>query len=206
MRLTAGVRKEREYFKQKQELTGCAVELFLLSQVLATASKLKSMRDKDPHILKRDAKEIPQDLRRKGWRLRRESSLKGILRGASFAFSSTPHGEGDSFTQGKQRAGAREPQAWEKVLARRGDKLVSHFVDGSLLNGKNSSACGVLLPESRMLRVLGEPALCLLECGAMRTGTWLSGSCESRGWLGLVLGQGEEGSRDSKMHFCHLEG
>ena len=66
--------------------------------------------------------------------------------------------------------------------------MVSHFVDGSLLNGKSISACGVLLPERRMLRVLGEPALCLLEFGAMRTSTWLSGSCESRGWLGLVVG------------------
>ena len=66
MRLKAGVRKEKEYFKQKQELMGCAVELFLLSQVLATTSKLKSMGDKDPHILKRDAKAVPQGLRRKG--------------------------------------------------------------------------------------------------------------------------------------------
>lgn len=32
------------------------MERFLLSQVLATASKLKSMDDKDPHVLKRDAK------------------------------------------------------------------------------------------------------------------------------------------------------
>lgn len=54
------------------------MELFLLSQVLAKASKLKSMCDKDPHILKRDAKEIPQDLQRKGWRFLRDSSLKGI--------------------------------------------------------------------------------------------------------------------------------
>lgn len=77
MRLKAGVRKEREYFKQKQELTGCAVELFLLSQVLATASKLKSMGDKDPHILKRDAKEIPQDLQRKGWEAQEREFFEG---------------------------------------------------------------------------------------------------------------------------------
>lgn len=47
-----GVRKEKEYFKQKQYLTGCGMGRFLLSQVLAKASKLKSMCDKDLHILK----------------------------------------------------------------------------------------------------------------------------------------------------------
>lgn len=39
--------------------------LFLLPQVLATASKVKSVGDKDPHIPKGDAKEIPQDSLRK---------------------------------------------------------------------------------------------------------------------------------------------
>ncbi|KAM7240153.1 hypothetical protein CapIbe_009648 [Capra ibex] len=36
-------KKKKEYFKQRQQLTGCGIELFLLSQVLARASKVKSM-------------------------------------------------------------------------------------------------------------------------------------------------------------------
>ena len=36
-----------------QQLSGCGIELFLLSQVLARASKVKSMCDKNPHILKK---------------------------------------------------------------------------------------------------------------------------------------------------------
>lgn len=59
MRLREGLRQEKEYFKQKQYLTGCGMEHFLLSQVLAKASKLKSMCGKDLHILKKGAKEIP---------------------------------------------------------------------------------------------------------------------------------------------------
>ena len=43
-------KKKKEYFKQRQQLTGCGIELFLLSQVLARASKVKSMCDKNPHI------------------------------------------------------------------------------------------------------------------------------------------------------------
>lgn len=54
MRLKAGLRKERDYFKQ--QLTGCGKDRFLLSR----ASKLKSMCDKEPHTLRRGANEIPQ--------------------------------------------------------------------------------------------------------------------------------------------------
>lgn len=48
MRLKAGSRKEKECFKQRQQLTGCAMALFLLSQVLATALKLKSVVIRTP--------------------------------------------------------------------------------------------------------------------------------------------------------------
>ena len=58
-------RKKKEYFKQRQQLTGCAIELFLLSQVLARASKVKSMCDKNP-TSKKGAKDTPQDLWREG--------------------------------------------------------------------------------------------------------------------------------------------
>lgn len=60
MRLKAGLRNEREYFKQQP--TGCRTDRFLLSR----ASKLESVCDKDLHALKRGAEEIPQDLLRKG--------------------------------------------------------------------------------------------------------------------------------------------
>lgn len=58
MRLKKNLRK-KEYFTQEHQLTGCGIELFLLSGELAKSSKLKSMEDKEPHILKRGAKKNP---------------------------------------------------------------------------------------------------------------------------------------------------
>lgn len=99
---------------------------------------------------------------------------------------------------------AREPQAWERGRARR-DKLVSHFVDRSVLSGKNISACGALLPEQRM-EVSWENSHVSLRVWGQEGCHLLSGSCECRpiagaGWWGEV----REGSWDSKMPFCHLE-
>lgn len=104
------------------------MERFLLSQVLATASKLKSVDDKDPHILKRDAKKSHRICQRQA-RGSGESSLKGIHKRSKLCFFLHSLCERGFFTQSKQRAETREPQAWEKVLERRGDRLVSHFVD-----------------------------------------------------------------------------
>lgn len=41
----------------------------------------------------------------------------------------------------------------------------------------------------------------------MKTGTWQSGSSESRRPVETRWqGKGEDGNWDSKMHFCHLKG
>lgn len=66
VRLKAGLRKKEENFKRKKQLTGYGMELILLSQVLAKASKLESVGDKHSYILKRGAKRIPLDLLTRG--------------------------------------------------------------------------------------------------------------------------------------------
>lgn len=89
-----------------------------------------------------------------------------FVRGASCAFSFPPHGEGDPATQIKQSGESRGPQVYG-CFVRKGDKLASSF-QRSLLSGENASTCIVLilLAEGRVLRVVGELALCLLVFGA----------------------------------------
>lgn len=103
------------------------MERFLLSQVLAKASKLESMCDKDLHILKEGAKEIPQDLLRKGERFLRESSLKGICKRSKCCFfPSLLSGKGiQSLPRASKHRVQENLRVWGErgSLARRGDTL-----------------------------------------------------------------------------------